>query len=147
MSLLDYFDNESKNKLTKESINQGNVYLKDFDEATHKKLFIIAGTDKQKLLICSVFINSEIHPAIFNKPKQLNLQVFIKKLNNNFLKHDSFANCAYPIKLDGEEISKQIQDGTCKYKGMINMSDLLEIQKVLINSNLLSEEEIELYFK
>ena len=146
MPLLENLDSNFKSKLYLSTLKKGDVLLKNFPEADHPKYFIIVGMNETKMFVCSIFINSEIHPSLRNKPKQLGLQIPIQKAKNNFLKHDSYANCAYPIKLDGNQIASQINDGTCKTIGCIDSADLNKIQQVLISSGLLTDEEIALYF-
>ncbi len=147
MSIFGNIDPEKQQELYKNSLKAGDVFLKKFDEAEHKKLFIIAGISDEKIFVCSVFINSKIHPAIAGKPNILKLQIPLLKNRNEFLKHDSFANCSYPIHLKSESITKDIVVGTCKIIGNIHRQDLEFVQNALVNSGLLSEEEIELYFK
>lgn len=130
----------------KKNIKQGDVFLKNFEEADHPKFFIVAGVCDENIYLCSVFINSNIPPALFAKQNLLNLQVPLKKDLNPFLKYDSFANCAYPIQTETEKIADELIHGTCKTIGTVNNDDLNNIQYSLINSGLLSEEEIELYF-
>ncbi|MFT3739068.1 MAG: hypothetical protein QM786_09940 [Breznakibacter sp.] len=146
MPLLENLDSDSKNKLYLSVLKKGDVLLKKFAESDHPKFFIIAGMNADKVFVCSVFINSEIHPSLRNKPKLLRLQIPIQKTENSFLRYDSFVNCAYPIKLNGEHIASQINDGTCKPIGRVASKDLEKIQQTLIGSGLLSDEEIELYF-
>jgi len=146
MSLHDNLDSNFKSKLYLSILKKGDVLLKNFPESDHPKYFIIAGMNDTKVFVCSIFINSEIHPSLQNKPKQLKLQIPIMKAKNKFLKYDSYANCAYPIKLDGNQLASQINDGICKTIGSIDSSDLVTIQQSLIRSGLLTDEEIELYF-
>ena len=147
MSIFDKLSKESQKELYKKSIKEGDVFLKDFEEADHKKFFIIAGISGDKVFVCSVFINSNIHPSIKNKQRLLALQVPLKKTLNPFLSYDSFANCAYPIPLETDTITTSIINGGCKVIGCIDPSDLDNVQQSLIHSGLLSEEQIDLYFK
>ncbi len=146
MSIFSHIPHEKQQELYKETLKEGDVFLKDFDEADHKKFFIIAGISNDKIFICSVFINSEIHPSIALKPNISKLQIPLLKSRNEFLKYDSFANCSYPIHLNSTSITKGIIDQTCKVVGNIHHQDLEFVQKALIESGLLSDEEIELYF-
>lgn len=69
------------------------------------------------------------------------------KNRNNFLNHDSYANCSYPITLNIEQIITEIMNSSCKVIGEVCHEDLDFIQNALINSGLLTEKEINLYFK
>lgn len=138
---------EVKKNMFISSLNKGDVLLKDFEEAEHQKFFIIAGKSTDKVFVCSIFINSRIHPSLTNKPKLLALQIPIKKSENNFLQYDSYANCAYPMILNTEEISAKYLSNECRVIGTISSIDLITIQSTLINSGLLSEDEIETFLR
>lgn len=144
--MLDVLDEDSKKKLYNSSLQTGDVFLNEFKEASHKKFFIVAGLSQDKVYLCSVFINSKIHPSIHNKPKQLELQMPLKKNNNSFLKYDSYVNCAYPMRLDTSKIIDSIINKECTIIGRVDNTDLLSIQDMIIDSGLLSEEEIEMFF-
>ena len=146
MPIFENLDSNIKRKLYLSTLNKGDVLLKDFQESDHLKYFVIAGMNEEKVFVCSVFINSQIHPSLLKKPKLLGLQIPIEKNKNNFLRYDSYANCAYPIKLEGTQIASQINDGSCKIIGSIDAEDLTKIQNALKSSGLLTEEETELYF-
>ncbi|MFK7030682.1 hypothetical protein [Flavobacterium oreochromis] len=145
--MFDNLSDDAKKELFINSLNKGDVLLKDFEEAQHKKFFIIAGKSDNKLFICSVFINSSIHPSLNTKPKLLSLQIPINKEDNDFLRYNSFANCAYPIISDIQEIASKYLSNECKVIGTVTKNDLIKIQQALISSDLLSDEEIDMFFK
>lgn len=146
MSIFGGLDPEKHKELIRQSINVGDVFLKKFEEAEHEKFFIIAGISKGKIYVCSVFINSRIHPSIINKPNIYKLHVPLLKSQNEFLSHDSYANCSYPIPLDVDKITDGIINTSCKVIGTINKTDIGYIQNAIIESGLLSDDEIALYF-
>lgn len=137
---------ELKGKLYATTIEKGDVYLSEFEGIDHEKFFIVAGLSKDKVFACSVFINSNIHPFIRNRQHLLDLQVYIKKSNYKFLHHDSYVDCSSPKPFDIERFKSMVQNQKCRHKGKVNTTDLQEITDTLINSDLLSEEDIELYF-
>ena len=51
------FSEEDTKNLLKNSLNIGDVFLGNFEEAKHKKFFVVAGMSDKKVKICSVFIN------------------------------------------------------------------------------------------
>ena len=146
MSIFGSLDPEKHKELIRKSINVGDVFLKKFEEAEHEKFFIIAGISERKIYVCSVFINSRIHPSVLNKPNIYKLHIPLLKSQNVFLSHDSYANCSYPIPLDVDKIIDGILDASCKVIGNINKTDVEFIQKAIIESGLLSDDEIALYF-
>lgn len=146
MSLGDLLGNSDKSKLFKMSLNTGDIFLKEFEGVEHPKFFIVAGICQDRIFLCSIYINSNIHPSIMRKQHLLELQIPLKKQNNPFLKYDSFANCSNPIPMESEPLSEWISDNSCKVIGSIHKPDLTSIIDALKNSGLLSEEEVELYF-
>ena len=137
--------NESLFKLL---ITKGSVFLNQFDiPEDHKKFFIVVGHCPDKIITCSVYINSNIHPVIFKDQFLLNLQVNIKGSKYPFLKHDSFVCCSTPLYITAENIMKWTNNGQCKYMGCIDGEDLENITDTLIHSGLLTEEEMVLYFE
>jgi hypothetical protein len=70
----------------------GAVYLGPFPDVDHDKFYVIAGISGNRILACSVLINSRINPFIQRRPRLLDLQVMIKASSYEFLSHDSFIN-------------------------------------------------------
>ena len=145
-SLGDLLGGADKSKLFKQSLSLGDVFLKEFEGIEHPKFFIVAGLSGDKAFLCSVYINSRIHPSIMKKQNLLELQIPLRKSHNPFLKYDSFANCSNHIPMDTESLNGWVSEGSCKVIGSVFKDDMLAITKTLKNSGLLSEEEIELYF-
>jgi hypothetical protein len=134
-------------KLFKLLLVKGTVFLNQFDiPADHKKFFIVAGHSPDKIITCSVYINSNISPVILRNQTLLNLQVNIKGVKYPFLKHDSFVCCSTPLFIETGNIMKWINDNKCQYIGCIDREDLENIINTLINSGLLTDEQIELFF-
>ncbi len=146
MSLGDLLENVDKSNLFKHSLSAGDVFLKEFEEIDHPKFFIVAGVSRDKIFLCSIYINSNIHPSVMRRQHLLELQIPLKQSNNPFLKYDSFANCSTPIPMESESLGQWIANNSCKVIGSVFQDDLKLIVDAIKNSGLLSEEEIELYF-
>ena len=69
-------------------------------------------------------------------------QVELKCADYDFLSHDSFANCAQPIKARQDLF--MVDD--LKYCGLLNETDLSQVQQSIINSGSLTNDEISLFF-
>jgi hypothetical protein len=137
----------NKEELVKLLVTKGSVFLNQFNTPKdHKKFFIVAGHSSDKIMTCSVYINSNIHPAILKNQFLLNLQVNIKGHKYSFLRHDSFVCCSTPLFIATENIMSWMNSNQCTYIGSIDDEDLGNIIQTLIQSGLLTEEEIELYF-
>jgi len=135
-----------KKDMLKTSLSCGDVFLGEFKNISHPKFFVIAGLSSNKMFICSVFVNSNIPDSIFRNEGLLNLQVPVKAAKYAFLKYDSFVSCNKQIKLEFQNIYNAINNKKCKYIGKLDEDDLCNIRTTLINSGLLTEGEIELYF-
>ena len=124
------------------SIVPGAVFLGPWAKIDHEKFLIVAGVAKDRILVCSVLINSEINPYIQKRPRMLSCQVLLKGNDYDFLSHDSYANCAQPVraKLDA------FMADDMKYCGMLNVSDLNQVQQRIIASGMLTIAEINTFF-
>ena len=124
------------------SIVPGAVFLGPWAKIDHEKFLIVAGVAEDRILVCSVLINSEINPYIQKRPRMLSCQVLLKGNDYDFLSHDSYANCAQPVraKLDAFMADEM------KYCGMLNVSDLNQVQQRIIASGMLTIAEINTFF-
>lgn len=125
------------------SIAPGAVFLGPWAEIDHEKFLIVAGVSEDRILVCSVMINSEINPYIKKRPRMLSCQVFLKSADYEFLSHDSYANCAQPIRAKFEVFTKAGR----KYCGILNETDLKIVQQRIIASGNLTVDEINTFFK
>lgn len=124
------------------SISPGAVFLGPWAAIDHEKFLIVAGVTESRFLICSVMINSEINQYIMKRPRLLACQVELKGEDYDFLSHDSYANCAQPIKAKHD----RFMTDKMKYCGLLKDSDLLQVQQQIIASGSLTAEEIALFF-
>ena len=124
------------------SIAPGAVFLGPWAEIDHEKFLVIAGVADDRILVCSVMINSEVNPYILRRPRMLSCQVPLKGVDYEFLSHDSYANCAQPIKAKLE--SFMVDD--MKYCGLLNEADLCQVQQRIIASGTLTVEEMNTFF-
>ena len=146
MDLGKLFDEQFTNDLYQASLSKGDVFIGKFDGIEHEKFFVIVGLSQDKVCICSVYINSNIPDFIIKKQELLNLQVPVKGVKYDFLKHDSFVSCNTQLKFKFSDIYNWIENKRCRYIGKIDEEDRNNITNTLINSGLLTLKEIELYF-
>lgn len=146
VGLADAFGEAAKKKLFTAGLTKGDIFINQFEGIDHEKFFIVAGLSGDKIFSCSIYINSDIHPSIERKPALKVLQVPLMMKNYGFLKHNSYACCSTPLPMETEKIHHWMQQGTCKVISSLNETDLGYVTSAIVNSGLLSEEEIELYF-
>lgn len=125
------------------SIAPGAIFLGPWADIDHEKFLIVAGVSEDRILVCTVMINSEINPYIQKRPRMLSCQVLLKSADYDFLSHDSFANCAQPIRAKFEAFTKD----DFKYCGILNETDLGIVQQRIIASGTLTVDEIKTFFK
>ena len=123
------------------SIAPGAVFIGPWTGIDHKKFLIIGGVAADRILVCTVMINSQINQYIMKRPKLLACQVELKVADYVFLEHDSYANCAQPIKAKLELF--MVDD--LKYCGLLKESDLQQVQQQIIASGALTADEIEMF--
>ena len=70
-------------------------------------------------------------------------QVPLKADDYDFLSHDSYANCAQPIRAKFELFLEDQR----RYCGILNETDLYQVQQRIIASGALTVDEIKSFFK
>ena len=124
------------------AIAPGSVFLGPWADIDHEKFLIVAGVSEDRILVCTVMINSEINQYIQKRPRMLSCQVELKSDDYGFLSHDSYANCAQPIKA---KFDLFVVDNM-KYCGILNEADLNQVQQRIIASGNLTVDEMNSFF-
>lgn len=117
----------------------GTVLLGEMAGVEHLKFYIIAAVSVDKVCACSVVINSAINPFIMRRPWLLSRQVQILARNYDFLSHDSFVNCAQPLKGKSQFFMG------FKHIGQLHDEDLKLVRKEIVNSGMLTADELRLF--
>jgi hypothetical protein len=128
-------------------VNIGDVFAITFQKIDHPKYCIITGITSSGAFTYSVFINSRADFIARAKPHLLPLQIKITQNKNRFLSHDSFVGCDHFEKLSLQQLENLSENGFCRYLGNIDPDDLAIIRDTIINSGLLSPEELQYYFQ
>ena len=124
------------------AIAPGAIFLGSWADIDHEKFLIVAGVSEDRILVCTVMINSEINQYIQKRPRMLSCQVELKSDDYGFLNHDSYANCAQPIKAKFDFF---VEDNM-KYCGLLNEADLIQVQQRIIASGNLTVDEMNTFF-
>lgn len=122
-------------------VRPGAIFLGPIEGVDHPKFYVVAGISGNRILACSVLINSQINPFILRRPALLKLQIQIAPTDYAFLDHVSYINCASPLKGQLE----RFDNPDFSYKAQLNDNDLALVQKNIRESGLLTEEEIKMY--
>ncbi|SFP03499.1 hypothetical protein [Prevotella sp. tf2-5] len=128
-----------------DSIQRGDILLSEFDGIDHRKFFVVMGISEDK--VCGFFfINSNIHPAIFNKQEQLNMQYLLLQRDYEFLKYDSFLCASSVIERRLVDISEGIRNKTTQVIGHMKEEHITDVIKMVRESKVISERHKRLYF-
>ena len=131
--------------LVEGSISRGDILLSEFDGIDHRKFFVVMGVSKDK--VCGFFfINSNVHPAIFNKQEQLNLQYPMLHRDYEFLKYDSFLCASSVIERKLIDIAEGIKEGTTSIIGRMKDEHVSDVLEMVRTSKVISERHKEIYF-
>lgn len=131
--------------LIADRIGRGDILLSEFDGIDHRKFFVVMGVSEEK--VCGFFfINSNIHPAIFNKQEQLNLQYPLLHRDYGFLKYDSFLCASSLVERRLTDISAGIKNGTTSIIGKMKAEHVENVLEIVRASKVISERHKRLYF-
>lgn len=117
----------------------GTVLLGEMEGVDHLKFFVVAGVSNNWICICSVVINSVINPFIMRRPHLLSRQVQLRNERYDFLSHDSYVNCAQPLKGTAEFFSG------FKRVGQLTDEDLQLVRSEIVLSGTLTPNELRIY--
>lgn len=127
------------------SIGRGDILLSEFDGIDHRKFFVVMGVSEEK--VCGFFfINSNIHPAIFNKQEQLNLQYPLLHRDYAFLKYDFFLCASSVIERSLVDITEGISNQTTMVIGRLRDEHINDVVEMVRASKVISERHKRLYF-
>lgn len=131
--------------LIESNIRRGDILLSEFNGIDHRKFFVVMGVSQDK--VCGFFfINSNIHPAIFNKQEQLDLQYPMRHRDYEFLKYDSFLCASSVIERRLSDISEGITNGTTLLIGHMKEEHISEVIAMVRTSKVISQRHKTLYF-
>ena len=131
--------------LIESNIRRGDILLSEFNGIDHRKFFVVMGISQDK--VCGFFfINSNIHPAIFNKQEQLDLQYPMRHRDYEFLKYDSFLCASSVIERRLSDISEGITNGTTVLIGHMKEEHISEVIAMVRTSKVISQRHKTLYF-
>ena len=126
----------------------GDVYAVSFDGIDHDKYIVIVGMTELGTFICAPFINSKINQYIIDKkPHLIPLHIPITQNKNRFLSHDSFVGCDDHNVIPSQKLIDLQTNGMCRFLGTLDKNDFYNVRQALVNSELLSPEELQYYFQ
>ena len=88
----------------------------------------------------------ELHPAIFNKQEQLNLQYPLLHRDYEFLKYDSFLCASSVIERRLQDITDGLRNRTTQILGRMKEEHIQDVVEMVKASKVISERHKQLYF-
>lgn len=120
-SLGDFLPQNLKDELAKNNILPGAIlkaFVKDIFPPK-EKYFIIVAFSIDKIAIATVYINSQINPNKFPTEELRKFHLELKASDNNFLGHDSFADCTQLHEKNYEELFRLLQTQPAVHIGVL----------------------------
>lgn len=133
-------------ELLNRTIERGTILLSDcFADIDHAKYFVIIGV-YENTIAGFFFINSRIHPVIFSKPAQLEMQFLLRKKDYDFLKYDSYLGANEVIVRDLTTLLHSLKEGQTIIVGELLECDLEKVLEACRRSELFSPLEKRQFF-
>ena len=127
------------NDFIDQKIQIGSIISIDISGIDHPKWNIILDITDDKLLVASVFINTEIKYYFINNPELVELQYEIKSNNIKFLDHDSFIDCSKVFESSYSYYKSTIlKSGSVRKIGDLPENDLKNVVKLVRKSKNIS---------
>ncbi len=132
--------------LLESAITRGAILFSSiFEEIDHGKYFVIIGVSEENVA-GFFFINSHIHPVVFNKQDQLDMQYVMKQSDYPFLRYDSYLCATNIITRTRQELAESINSGNTSKIGMMHDAHINEVLEMVRNSRLFSNIEKRNFF-
>jgi hypothetical protein len=117
--LSDLFPQSFRDDFAERNVQVGSiirVFVKDTTPPKIKR-FIVIGFSDDKVLLGTVFINSEINPNIFRTSELRSLHVPLDAAIHDFIDHDCFVDCSSIKERSFEEIKQLLSNDPECLKG------------------------------
>lgn len=135
-------------QLSDQLFSRGSIFHSSdlFNDIGHGKFFVIIAVTPNAV-IGYFFINTDINPCVFGKPKFLNLQYPLKQEFYPFLKYDSWLGCNNVLKVNKSALHDSLCTNNTTRKGDLTESDLSNILLMCRQSDVYSQYEKDTYFQ
>lgn len=132
----DLFPQSFRDDFAERNVQIGSVIRVFVKDTTPPKIkyFIVIGFSQDKVLLGTVFINSEINPNIFRNEELRNLHVPINAESNNFIEHDCFVDCSSIKERSSDEIKQLLSNDPECSKGIVQETTMEVIVQTIRNA-------------
>ncbi|WP_323757996.1 hypothetical protein [Roseivirga sp.] len=144
-SLLDLLGNNDKEKLIEQRIIRGSVIKISnlFKQGGSVKYLVILGKNPSGDFIGSVCINTPRNNGLMQNDSVFkDLQHYIFKSKNGFLKHDSLVNCSQITRLSCDRIKECFNDNFDNHLGFLDEADVKEVIKKVVSAPTITPKQL-----
>lgn len=136
MNFGDCFSDSFREDYAQRNLKVGTVLkLKVFDTYPPKeKRFIIVGKDEEEIHLAAVYINSEINRVCNFSQELIDLQLYLKANDREYLDHDSYVDCARLYIKEKNLIHQSILHSPATIIGQVSETDLFSIRTKIIKA-------------
>ncbi len=141
--LSDFFPQYYRDDFAERNIQKGSIIRVFVRDTTPPKIkrFIVIGFSQDKVLLGTVFINSEINSKIFTTEELRSLHISIDAANNDFIDHDSFIDCSSIRERSYDEIKQLLSKDTECLKGIVSETTMSIITETITNAKTISVKQ------
>lgn len=128
-NLSDFFSDELKQENANNNLKIGAVIIRHETLTTPPKIkrSIIVGFSRDKAILASIFINSEINPNLFPTEESKELHLELNAIDRPYLTHTSYADCSRLHEHSIEDIKSSMVSNPASHLGELCESDLFKI--------------------
>ena len=138
--LSDLFPQSFRDDFAERNIQVGSVIRVFVKDTTPPKIkrFIVIGFSNDKVLLGTVFINSEINQNVFNTEYLKGLNIPLDSQIYDFVDHNSFVNCSDIQERSVVEIKNLLSNDPECSKGVVSEETMKIISTTLANASTIS---------
>ncbi len=130
-SLMDSLPEEKLKEIISSQIQPGAVFFISDQIAQKNKFIVILGIGPNKIMVGTLFVNSEINYNVIRTLDQQQLQFKIKSSDYEFLDHDSYINASLIHKRDFDALLNIIIVKKGRWMGRIIEKDFDNIRSIM----------------
>ncbi len=140
-SLRDLIPDDSQRELVASQIEPGAVFFVPDPRAEKSKFIIVLGVDSEKVIVGTLYINTEINEHCIRSFEEKKLQHKIKASDHPFLDYDSYVNASLITKRRQGDLLQILIDNSCECKGYILEKEFDYIRSLMAVSRIISEAD------
>jgi len=132
-NLGNFFPDDIKSDFASDKLKAGVVlrfFVTDTTPPKIKRIIIIA-IEHSRILAATVFINSEINPAIFSSEELRKLQYKLEYAKCDFLDHDSYVDCSEIKERTADSLMKLLKSSPSVHLGELCTEEFKAIKELI----------------